>query len=148
MGSSPFFAQRRIECPLASVAGLGDCGGVATNTQKELAALRIDVLVAASHEVIDVLDDLQHSPALVQDLGGNARLITIVDAVVPSLKDRPEPFLELVDRSFPRIVLVARIHGHIVGARYAEQPDLGIRPRNACVEEIADEFVTRAKKTY
>ncbi len=105
------------------------------------------MLVAPVHEVLDVLDDLQHRAALVQWLRRHPRPIAVVDAVVPPLKDRLESVLELIDRGLPRLVLVAVVHRQVVGPRNTEKPNLRIRPRHPGVEEIPEELVPSCGRT-
>lgn len=82
----------------------------------------MDVVVAAAHQEFDILDDLEHRAALVERLRRNARTIAVMNTIVSPLKDRPETFLKLVDRSFSRRMLIAVAHRDIACRRDAEKP--------------------------
>jgi len=54
--------------PSFSITGLGDDGGVTSDSEKEFSEFGIDVLITTVGEIFDVLDNLQESSALVQRL--------------------------------------------------------------------------------
>lgn len=67
-----------------------------------MAKFACDVLVASIYEIFDVLNDLHDGAALIERLRRHLRSVTVMNAIVPPLKDPSEAFLELVDRLFAR----------------------------------------------
>jgi hypothetical protein len=54
----------------------------ASGTSKKLSELGVNMLVAAIHRELDVLNDLQHGSAFIERLWRHARAVAVMDAVV------------------------------------------------------------------
>ena len=115
--------ERATEPSPASIPSLRNRGRAAPHAGEELTEFGVDVLVAPMHEVVDVLDNLQHGAALVQRLGRHPGAVAVVDAVVSPLKDGAKPLFELVDRGLSRRVLIVRRLRQVVRLRDAERAE-------------------------
>jgi hypothetical protein len=106
----------------------------------------VDVLVAPVHEVLDVLNDLQHGATFIESLGRHPRSIAVVNTIVPPLEDRARPLLELIVRLLAGLVLLPGRRGQVGRLRNAEEPNARIRPGDPTIEEIAEAPVTLSEE--
>lgn len=142
MAIGPCWAeQKKDTChgpPRLRVPGLGNGRRRASDIDKKLPELHVNMLVAAIHQKLNVLNHLYNGSAFVERLRRHPRAVAVVDAVVTPLEYRAESFLKLVDRGFPRFMLVGVGHRHVVCPRDAEEADFCVWPGHPGVERVTE----------
>ncbi len=112
----------------------GNSGCRAAHALEKVPELRVDVLVAAEDEELNIPNHLQDRAGAAQWLRSDPRPIAIVDAVVPPLDEIFEPFDHLLSRFRARRFFVWIGHGQEISTPDPEQAKHRCGVTDPCVE--------------